>query len=448
VIAFLALLQDTLAEARDKRVTWVLALIGLLLVLFCGSVSFTPIEPDAALEKATAELGVFRARGGVLGGSFTSQTSVDVVVTGPRSAEPEDDLRLGIADARVVELEFRSPDQLDQLVVAWRHFSERQLRFAEGGGLVPAEVDADITARAAAPISASDRVAFLESRLREAGFEPVFARATPEVHGRYRIAVGNERPLELRGACDVGWGFGAWSTRLEERSPAEFLADVTSLVVNQFAGFIGILVLLSVFAAAFPELLQKGRFDLLLARPIGRLRIVLYKYAGAVLVVALLWSALFAACAVALGLATGYWRFRLVGCALTCALLFAALYPAAMVVGIATRHVSLSSLAGVGTWGLERLVGIARRTIEFAEPDMRARWRPLLDGAHAVLPKATDLATLNARMLAGDHLGADAIDRLFGAAPVVDWWWAGGTTAGFAAVLVALACWLVARRDF
>ncbi len=448
MIAFLALLRDTWLEARDKRVTWVLLLFGLLFVVFCGSISFTAVDVDAALTRVAANLGEFRVSRGMLDGGFTSRTEVDVGPVAPRAPRPEDDLPLGVDSLRVMELEFPRPAQLDGLVVAWRHFTARQRRYGERGPFVAVEQGSDEERQLAAPVTPAEQVELLESRFRDAGFEPVMVRRNAEQPGRFVVAVGNERPLELRGACTVGFGFRTWSTPLEETSQAEFLAALSVVVADSFAGFVGILVLLSVFAAAFPELLQKGRFDLVLARPIGRVRIVLSKYLGAVLLVLLLWTTLFAGCAVAMGLATGYWKFRLVGCALTCTLLFAALYPAAMAVGIATRHVTLSTLAGVGAWGLERVVEIARSALEFADAEARARWRPFLDGVHAVLPKAGDLATLNQWMLASDHLGAASATRLFGAAPDVDWIFAGGTTAGFAAVLVTLACLLVARRDF
>jgi len=448
VIAFLALLRDTVLEARDKRVTWFLLLLGLLFVVLCGSISFTAVDADAALTRVAGNLGEFRFSRGMLDGGFTSRTEVEVAVTAPRAPQPEDDLPLGIDSLRVVELGFRRPEQLDELAVTWRHFAARLRRDGGRGPFVVVAPGSDEERQFAAPVTAAEQLELLESRFLDAGFRPVLVRRSAEQPGRFLVAVGNERPLALRGACTVAFGFGSWSTPLAETSQAEFLAALSVVVADSFAGFIGILVLLSVFAAAFPELLQKGRFDLVLARPIGRVRIVLFKYLGAVLLVLLLWTLLFAGCAVAMGLATGYWKFRLVGCAMTCTLLFAALYPAAMAVGIATRHVTLSTLAGVGAWGLERLIETARGVLQFADAEARARWQPLLDGVHAVLPKAGELARLNQWLLASDHLGAASASRLLGVVPEVDWAFAGGSTAGFAAVLLGLACLLVARRDF
>lgn len=443
--AFLALVRDVWRESRDKRVVWVLGLLGLVVVAFFGSLSFTPVDVDGALRRAAQTLGEQQMRQGMFVGRFSRNSAVEVSVAAPRAPQPEDDFPLGIDGLRVVELEFADTGEIDSLYAAWR--SVEAMGRGEGqrasSGRVPTVLDG-----APPPVGPEEHSAFLESRFRAAGFAPVVVRLDPDSPRRFVIGAGVERPLELRGACEVSWCFGAFSTALEDHSQAEFLAELQAGLAERFAGFIGILVLLSMFAAALPELLQKGRFDLLLARPVGRVRLILFKYLGALLFVLLLWTLLFSGCVVALGVTTGFWKFGLIGCALTCTLVFAAIYPVAMLVGAATRHVTLASLAGLMAWGLEGIVQTLRMLIESGQIDRATRWKPVIDAAYWILPKSSDLTRLNQWMLARDHLAADSAARIYGAAPAVDWWFAGGTTALFAAAMVTLTCWFVARRDW
>ncbi len=373
-------------------------------------------------------------------------TPVKVSVGEPRAPQPEDDFPLGIEGLRVLELEFTDTRALDDLCAAWRSMEQAPARGSPGA--LKAVGTGATEERAPEPVGPDEHREFLEAQFRAAGFDPVLVRPDREQPRRFVIGAGVERPLELRGACQVSWFFGAFTTELEDRSQAELLAELQAVVAERFAGFLGVLILLSTFASALPDLLQKGRFDLLLARPVGRVRLILFKYLGALLFVLLLWTLLFSGCCVAVGVTTGFWRFGLIGCALTCTLVFAAIYPVAMLVGAATRHVTLASLAGLLAWGLEGVVQALRMAIEMGQIDQASRWKPLIDGAYWILPKSSDLAQLNHWMLARDHLTAESAQRLLGAAPVVDWWFAGGTTALFTAGMVALSCLYVARRDW
>ncbi len=435
---FLALIGDVWREARDKRVVWVLALFSLAIVVSFGSLSFTPVDVDAALRGAAQRLGELQLRPMGLRGTMSSSRPVSCTIGGPRAPTPEDDFPLGIDGLRLLDLSFDDMRQLDALCVARRAFQQR----IENGEAAAAP------ATSTTPIGPDVHRTCLEAHFLEAGFSPVIVRSVGDAGRRFVVGAGAEHPLELRGACEVSWFFHSFSTTLDGTSQAEFLAQLQAGVAERFAGFFGVLILLGMFASALPDLLQKGRFDLLLARPVGRVRLILFKYLGALLFVLLLWTILFTGCCVALGVATGFWRFGLIGCALTCTLVFGAIYPVTMLVGAATRHVTLASLAGLMAWGLEGVVRTLRTMMEHGQIGGGERWKPLVDVAYWILPKSSDLAVLNQSILARDYLSAAGATRLMGGAVEVNWWFAGGTTALFAAAMVAFTCVYVARRDW
>jgi len=72
-------------------------------------------------------------------------------------------------------------------------------------------------------------------------------------------------------------------------------------IARILGGMLGMVVLLAAFGGALPDLLQKGALDLVLARPVGRVRLLAFLYLGSVLTVLLVTAAIFGACALAMG---------------------------------------------------------------------------------------------------------------------------------------------------
>ncbi len=434
---FQALVSDAWRESRDKRLVQVLLLLCLLLVVFFSSLSFAATPIDGAISHAFANLANFTAHLR-FGGRMQMSTEANCHVEGPRAPVLEDDLPVGVDGLRVVEVEFEAVEKLNALCLSWDSFQQRQ----KSGRW-------DDSPPERAVVSDADRIRFFEERLAAVGFAPVYVRAVPDAGNRWRVALGVERPLEVRGACKVSFLFGAFGTTLDNVSQAEFLASFESGIAGTFAGFIGILIFISAMAGAVPEMLQKGRLDLLLARPVGRVRLVLFRYLGAVLFVLLTWTLLFTGCTVALGVTTGYWCFTYIGCAVTCTLIFAALYPVSMLVGALSRNVTLATLGALVFWALQGIVQSIKSAIDSGMISNADRWKPLVNASYWILPKSADLGRLNDVMLARSNLSDQAFARaMSGPLAPVDWWFAGGTTALFAAGIMALTCMHVARRDY
>ncbi len=435
--AFLAIFRDAWRESLDRRSVQVLVLIGLVLALFCASLSFGTPDPDRALADHSQSISTFTRRIGFFGGRSHTQVDAPHETGAVRAPQPEDDLPAGIEGARVVELRFHSTADVDDLARAWRTFRSRH----PWTGDAP-EVD---HARA---IGSRERADFFRERLEEVGFADVIARPIDGDERAWRVAAACPRPIELVASWTLHLSFGAFKIDVDEVSPAEWIVAFELFLANVFVGFFGMLVLLSTFASAVPEMVRKGSIDLVLARPIGRTRLLLFRYGAAVASVVALATVVFGACAAALWLRSGLFNVSFVACALTAAAAFAMLFPVALLLGVATRNTSLATLGSIGFWGLSSAVVQAREGMRMMGV-ASTRWLKVLDAVYWIAPKTRDLDHLNEFFLAHSNLSPAAAARA-AAMPGADVnaWYSCGTSALFAAIVLALTVWVFRRRDW
>jgi ABC-type transport system involved in multi-copper enzyme maturation permease subunit len=233
-------------------------------------------------------------------------------------------------------------------------------------------------------------------------------------------------------------------------TPAEWVVQVELIIADTFIGSVGMLIFLAAFCGAVPDLLQKGSLDLVLARPVGRARVLLFTYAGAVLTVLFVSAAIFATCALALGARSGYFSLAFVGCSLTTAAVFAMIYPVAILVGLLTRNSTLAMLASVGAWGLAAAFRAVRLLPEMLQADA-TQWKRVVDVLYWIAPKTSEMGLLDLTMVGKMQLSPQAYARLLERMPaevaIPDWWFVGGSSALFAGCLVALSIAIFRRRD-
>jgi hypothetical protein len=344
-----------------------------------------------------------------------------------------------------VEVRFEQAEHLDQLATQWRNARSEFRLFRK-----QSEVQG--------PTGPADRLPFLEERFRDFGYGHVAVRELPVDLPRtdgpaglaYRVAVRSDYPKEVAGAHHMGVLFGLGKFSLGEVSEAEAVVGIQQSLANLFAGFFGMLVAILVSSSFVPTMLQKGSVDLILARPLGRVRILLFKYLGGVWFIFLLASFLIGGCWLALSLRTSFWNFWFLGTILTVTAIFAVVYSVSVLSGVLTRSSAVSALLAVAVWGLSGLVLLARQMLKMMDPaDVPQSATAALDAAYAVVPKTGDLARLNEVFLARSNLSPGAMHRAMLDKMVdVNWSYSLGTTALFTAVVLAFAAWSFRRRDW
>ena len=219
--------------------------------------------------------------------------------------------------------------------------------------------------------------------------------------------------------------------------------DVDKLVLGFESGFSAILYLVGTFLAVFatahlvPRLQEKGTIDLYLSRPVGRVPLLLSRFAGGLLLAAANVFYLIASIWLVVGWKTGVWDPRLLKGGGVILFAIASLLAFAFLVGVVTSSTAVSIMTTYALFFLSSILA-AHEKIEAA---LSSEWSAgLVKGLYWVLPKTAQLGQAVV-FLVSDGQG-------FRKAPPLDPFAVYGTTALFALAALALASWLFSRKDF
>ncbi len=212
--------------------------------------------------------------------------------------------------------------------------------------------------------------------------------------------------------------------------------DLT-VVVRMFQGGIAVFLYtwgmaLAVFASAglIPTVLEAGRIELLLSKPVARHHILLGRYAGSVLVVALNIAYLVLGVWLILGWKSGIWNPSFLWAIPAAVFVFAVLLAVVTLVGVLSESAALAVMV---TFGMMLMSPVLAQT-ELMDRLLSSQWtRNLWKGLYYVLPKVYDLGRMTLAVVRGGDVG--------GWAPV----W---SSALFGAAILALALYVFSRRDY
>jgi hypothetical protein len=216
----------------------------------------------------------------------------------------------------------------------------------------------------------------------------------------------------------------------------------------------GIAMLVSTIITAFfiPNMLRKGSVDLLLAKPIHRSTLLVYKYIGGLLFMVLNTVVVIVGIWLVLSLRSGLWMPGFLAAIPIFTAEFAIFYAVSTLFAVLTRSPIVAILMGCLTWVILVVVGVGHRLADEArDADVAPRWLiATADGAHMVLPRYKDLDTLLSYVLARELLTPENperkdVERRFDA---VGWTPTLGVTAVFIALMLGLACWRFATKDY
>jgi hypothetical protein len=270
-------------------------------------------------------------------------------------------------------------------------------------------------------------------------------------------------------------------------SMREAVYFIESTLVGGVGAWVAVLVGVVVTASFIPEMLRKGAIDLILAKPIRRPSLLLYKYLGGLAFVFLLTAVTVACVWAAIGVRSGIWApgFLLVIPAVT--FYFALLYAVSTLAAVLTRSavvaILLTCVAWFGLWlngtvhdwldGIRKakaaaetqirdMTGAAPKGEKAKEPDAGdedqsagssmdvPRWvHTTSDVLHKVLPRTGELNRLTAEwisrgVLSEPEIKAKGLEK--GARHA--WGETVGVSAAFIALLLGLACWRFRRTDY
>jgi ABC-type transport system involved in multi-copper enzyme maturation permease subunit len=212
--------------------------------------------------------------------------------------------------------------------------------------------------------------------------------------------------------------------------------DVDRLVRGTYAGIATFLytwgMFLAVFASAglIPSVLEPGRIELLLSKPVSRTHILLGRYAGNVLVVSANISYLVLGVWLIFGLKTGIWSKSFLLSIVTTVFVFAVLLSVVVLIGVLFESAALATMITVGLMILSPILAQTGTVTKL----LSSEWsRQLWNGLYYALPKVYDIGKMTL-----DVISRDKFDSLM---PI----W---SSAIFGVVVFGAALLVFQKRDF
>ena len=274
-------------------------------------------------------------------------------------------------------------------------------------------------------------------------------------------------------ADHVSFFFGSASVGADQFDPgtpagrAAIVNIVIYAVMDFFLGWIGVLMMIIATASFFPTMMEPGAIDVVLAKPISRPMLFLYKYFASMVFVFLQGLLFVGLMFLLMGLRWGVWAPGFLMSIPLLVLLFSYLYCISVFVGVQTRSPIAAILVSILAWVCYVTPPAALEIIE-ASPSLRQRTE-LYQGARVatwIPPKTGDIAYLAARFAESGTLvdvinvevaaGMDEAARAQLADSLerekehveVNPFYSIGSSLAFEAVFVALAMARFSRRDF
>jgi len=214
------------------------------------------------------------------------------------------------------------------------------------------------------------------------------------------------------------------------------LNDVDQLVRGVYAGIATFLytwgMFLAVFASAglIPSVLEPGRIELLLSKPVSRTHILLGRYLGNVLVISCNVVFLVLGIWIILGFKTGIWSPSFLISIATTIFIFAVLLSIVVLIGVLFDSAALSTMVSVFFMILSPILAQTSTMMRLLSSEWsRQLWRAL----YYATPKVYDIGRITLNVIQ---------NRTFN--DYMPIW----SSALFAAVVMAAALHIFSRRDF
>lgn len=190
---------------------------------------------------------------------------------------------------------------------------------------------------------------------------------------------------------------------------------------------------LAIFASAglMPALLEPGRIELLLSKPVSRVHLLLGRYVGNLLVVACNVVYLVIGVWLILAAKTGVWDTRFLAAIPTTLFVFAVLLAVVVLAGVLWESAAVATMIPVALIMMSPI--LAQKTT--AEKLLSSEWsRAVWAGLYHATPKVFEIGRLTRRIALR--------------APAEEWASLLWSTAAFGVVVLAVSVWVFMRRDY
>lgn len=437
---FYAFLKDSLRETMDKKSFWVLAILSLLFVALCWSISFKQVSAGETLQNTIK--------------TFNYVQSDDIQ---NYSYQHFEKLKFKVEDVKEEEKDVWRFTVKAEPAEEFYRAVHREMALRNGLIKDASKAPPGVDEKSAPSTEAQE--GYLISRFWDQRFMVKHLKLRET--GIFDVALRPADPKKVRGGYEMYLFFGLTDGMALQGSVAEAVYDWQRIFAEWIAGIFGVIIALIFTAFFIPGMLEKGNIEVLLSKPIGRSTLLIYKYLGGLLYVLLLSVILIGGSWLALSVRSGYWNQKYLWSIGIQTFHFAILYSVSVLFGVLWRSWIGSVLMTVLSWIVFTLVNMAHFGVN--APGMASKvpgWAmTLINSLFYVFPKMWYLGKRNELMLAESHVGAEAGTKLTGPQDLqmailkfivrdVSWEFIIISSALFAAGMLGLACWRFSRKDY
>lgn len=442
---YFAILKDSLREALDSKVLYVMLALSTVIIGMVATLSFQPLSADKAM-----------------GQFFFNTGSVPLTIflnshKPEKAHEQKGGKALGsMGNYRLdkVEVSRGEPDSADSDYVL------TVSKIVPGANLADKAAPQSAAAKAVHDIfqEAEDfdflRIGNVEviADGRKDG-DPLQFRVTVESTSKTRRIWPTEP--SVIGFMPVG----------KLAAPLGFQLYVIAQLVMDLGAWVALLAGVVITSFFIPNMLRKGTVDLLLAKPLQPWLLLLYKYIGGLTFIFL--NALYAIGGIwlVLGLRTGVWPNGLLLVILTTTFFFAILYAVSTFVAVLTRSTVTAIMVTIIAWIVFFGIGTAEKVFHnryIVEQDSDKRGNPIpqdqrwgdhvvgkvIYGVHMITPRTSDLNQLNEMIVFADFMTGSLADMDKFDTSKRNWWESLGVSTAWIIVFLGLACFWFSYKDY
>ncbi len=327
---FMAFLKDSFREARNGWVLQAMLVLSTILVLFVASISFTPTTVQRSIEVPL----------GLMNWSFRNNpafTGTKLEVDNYRESNPGEP--------------WNSDYEFDFVVRA--QSAEQLKKIDEQRGL---------------PVSRARVERFLKqtlSSLNDLNVETVKSEVDSEV--RFHVTTKGTKVKDVTAWPHVPKVLFAIETPFFIMSLRSGVYLIENYIVGGAGAWIILFISVIITSGFIPNLLQKGAVDLAISKPIGRSRLLIYKYIGGLIFTGLLTAFTVGGSWLVIGLRTGMWNNNFLVAIPLVVAYFSILYAVSTLTAVLTRSMIVAILATLMAWALLFGIGYVNRKIEERE---------------------------------------------------------------------------------
>ncbi len=238
----------------------------------------------------------------------------------------------------------------------------------------------------------------------------------------------------------------------QETSLGGLVYVIEVAIVGTYGAGIAMLVSSVITSFFVPNMVRKGTIDLFLTKPIRRSVLLIFKFVGGLtfmfvntlIIVVGIWFVL--------GLRSGLWPVGFLLAIFVLTFEFAIFYSVSTLVGVLTQSPIICILACCLTWLVLWSVGTFYSVVEFYRPSKELpNWvNTSADVLHFITPRYKDLDNLTSKLVIRDLVNEESPDRKLIDKSFSETKWAQslGFTTAFIAVMLGLACWRFSVKDY